>query len=146
MHTPPQTHSVNQQPPQHTSAHPVSMKLADLLGKWSLLEPDRCQYTSDSDIEEPWYTITLQSGKAHIEYKRATQEDHALLQAAVQKNVESKNWLWSILYSSKGVYRAGVKISERYISETARYPAHALLAAYLKALELTQKSGVDSNL
>ena len=119
------------------------MKLADLLGKWSLLEPDRCQYSSDPDIEEPWYTILFQSGKAHIEFKRATQEDHALLQAAIQKTVESKNWLWSILYSSQGVYRAGVKISERYISETARFPAHALLAAYLKALEITQNPGDD---
>lgn len=121
------------------------MKLADLLGKWSLLEPDRCQYTSDPEIEEPWYTILFPSGKAHIEFKRATQEDHALLQAAIQKTVESKNWLWSILYSSQGVYRAGVKISERYISETAKYPAHALLAAYLKALEMAQIPGDSSS-
>ncbi|MEM8488701.1 MAG: hypothetical protein AAF564_24355 [Bacteroidota bacterium] len=121
------------------------MKLADLLGKWSLLEPERCQFTSDPDSGDPWYTILFQTGKAHIEFKRATQEDHALLQATVQKTVESKGWLWSVLYSSKGVYRAGVKIAERYISETARYPAYALLAAYLKALEMSNGEGEDSN-
>ncbi len=121
------------------------MKLADLLGKWSLLEPDRCQFTSDPDSGDPWYTILFQTGKAHIEFKRATQEDHALLQATVQKTVESKGWLWSVLYSSKGVYRAGVKIAERYISETARYPAYALLAAYLKALEMSNGEAEDSN-
>ena len=121
------------------------MKLEDLLGKWSLLEPDRCQFTSDPEIDEPWYTILFQSGKAHIEFKQATQEDHALLQAAIQKTVESKGWLWSILYSSKGVYRAGVKIAERYISETARFPAYALLAAYLKAIEMSHAAEVDKN-
>lgn len=121
------------------------MKLADLLGKWSMLEPDRCQYSSDEELDEPWYTILFYSGKAHIEYKRATQEDHALLQAAVQKTVESKGWYWSILFSSNGVYRAGVKIAERYISETARYPAYALLAAYLKALEISRTSNNNSS-
>lgn len=121
------------------------MKLEDLLGKWSLLEPDRCQFTSDPEIDEPWYTILFQKGKAHIEFKQATQEDHALLQAAIQKTVESKGWLWSILYSSKGVYRAGVKIAERYISETARFPAYALLAAYLKAIEMSHTTEADAS-
>ncbi len=131
---------MNEQAAPYSAPQPINMKLADLLGKWSLLEPDRCQYTVDDELDEPWYTILFQSGKAHIEYKRATQEDHALLQAAIQKTVESKGWYWSILYSSKGVYRAGVKIAERYISETARYPAYALLAAYLKALEISKNT------
>lgn len=122
------------------------MNLADLLGKWSLLEPDRCQYSKDPDFDEAWYTIHFQSGKAHIEFKRATQEDHALLQATVQKTIESKGWLWSVLYSSKAVYRAGVKIEERYISETARFPAYALLAAYLKALQISTSFDQDSTL
>ncbi len=129
---------MNDRPASYSEPQPVSMKLADLLGKWSLLEPDRCQYTSETDIDEPWYTIYFHSGKAHIEFKQATQEDHALLQSAVQKTVEAKGWLWSVLYSSKGVYRAGVKIAERYISETAKYPAYALLAAYLRAIEMSQ--------
>ncbi len=111
------------------------MKLADLLKQWALLEPNRCQFTNDVEFEEPWYTIFFDTGKAHIEYKRATQEDHALLQVAVQKTIEQKGGLWSLMFSEKGIYRAGVKISERYISETARFPAYALLAAYLKALE-----------
>ncbi|MFK7845258.1 MAG: hypothetical protein AB8G77_08150 [Rhodothermales bacterium] len=141
----PPLRTMNERPAQSSAPQPISMKLADLLGKWSLLEPDRCQYTSDPDFDEPWYTIFFQNGKAHIEFKRATQEDHALLQAAIQKTVESKGWLWSILYSSKGVYRAGVKIAERYISETAHYPAYALLAAYLKAIQMAQSSADDSN-
>lgn len=135
---------MNDRPTQYPGPHPISMKLADLLGKWSLLEPERCQFTSDPDSDDPWYTILFQTGKAHIEFKRATQEDHALLQATVQKTVESKGWLWSVLYSSKGVYRAGVKIAERYISETARYPAYALLAAYLKALEMSNDDTQDA--
>ncbi len=113
------------------------MKLEHLLDRWAQLEPNRCQYTEEHDFEEPWYTIVFESGRAHIEYRNATQEDHALLQAVIQKTIESRNWLWSVLYSSKGVYRAGVKIAERYISETARFPAYALLAAYLKALEVS---------
>jgi hypothetical protein len=116
------------------------MTLAALLKRWALLEPRRCQFTNDSEFEESWYTIFFDSGKAHIEYKRATQEDHALLQAAVQKTIEQKGWLWSILLSSKGIYRAGVKVSERYISETAQYPAYALLAAYIKALEMANNN------
>ena len=122
------------------ATEPARMKLDELLKWWSTLEPDRCQYSQGLESEEPWYTVSFDTGRAHIEFKRATQEDHALLQAAVQKTVESKGWLWSVLYSSKGVYRAGVKIAERYVSETGRFPAYALLAAYLKALQLNKKS------
>lgn len=129
---------MNHQQPTSSSAKKRSLKLEDLLGKWAILEPERCQYSQDEMEGNPWYTINFQRGKAHIEYKQATQEDHALLQAAVQKTIESKGWLWSVIFSAKGVYRAGVKIAERYISETARYPAYALLAAYLKALEVTR--------
>ena len=116
-------------------------RLSDLLERWSRLEPDRCQFSRDLEFEEPWYTVIFDTGRAHIEFKKATQEDHALLQAAVQKTIEARGWLWSVLYSSKGVYRAGVKIAERYISETAKFPAYALLAAYLKALEVTLNGG-----
>ncbi len=112
------------------------MKLEDLLRKWSELEPYRCELSSGLETDEDWYTVSFDTGKAYVEYKKATQEDHALLQAIVQKTVESRGWLWSLLFSSKGVYRAGVRISERYISETARFPAYALLAAYLKAIEM----------
>lgn len=129
---------------QPLTTQPIAMKLADLLNRWATIEPQKCQFTKDVEFEEPWYTIIFNSGKAHIEYKRATQEDHALLQAAVQKTIEQKGWLWSLLYSEKGIYRAGVKISERYISETARFPAYALLAAYLKALEMAN-AGSDSS-
>ena len=120
------------------------MKLEELLRKWSELEPYRCEYSEGSDIEESWYTISLDHGKAFVEYQNATQEDHALLQAIVQKTIEKKGWLWSILFSSKGVYRAGVKIADGYVSETARFPAYALLAAYLKAVEMN--NGVEQSL
>ena len=122
------------------ASEPPYKKLDELLDWWAAVEPERCQYSEDLEFEEPWYTISFETGRVHIEFKKATQEDHALLQASVQKTVESKGWFWSILHASKGVYRAGVKISERYVSETGRFPAHALLAAYLKALELTQKN------
>ena len=112
------------------------MKLEELLRKWSKLEPYRCEFSRGHEQGESWFTISLDSGKAYVEYQKATQEDHALLQAIVQKTIEKRGWLWSILFSAKGVYRAGVKISERYISETHRFPAHALLAAYLKAIEM----------
>ena len=112
------------------------MTLKQLLQRWSELEPERCQYTEEKGDESPWYTINLDRGRAHIEYHRATQEDHALLQAIVQKVIESQGWGWSILFSAKSVYRAGVKVTESYISETARFSAYALLAAYLKALEV----------
>ena len=111
------------------------MKLKDLLEQWSQLEPDRCIFSVESENEEAWYTVVFDTGKAHIEFMRATQEDHALLQSAVQKMVEMRGWMWSILYSSHRTYRAGIKIEGRYISETAPYPAYALLAAYIKALE-----------
>ena len=119
---------------------PTHLNLGDLLKWWSILEPDRCQYSEDQDFEEPWYTVIFETGKAHIEFKRATQEDHALLQAAVQKAIEAKGWMWSVLHSSRGIYRAGVKIAERYVSETARFPAYALLASYCRALDLSKRS------
>ena len=121
------------------------MKLEELLRKWSKLEPYLCEYSTGQDVNESWYTISFASGKAYVEYKNATQEDHALLQALVQKIIERRGWLWSILFSSKGVYRAGVKISERYISETERFPAYALLAAYLKAVELNETVSQDDS-
>jgi len=119
------------------------MKLEELLRRWSKLEPFLCEFSQGEQKEESWYTISLGHGKAFVEYQRTTQEDHALLQAVVQKIIEDKGWLWSILFSSKGVYRAGVKISERYVSQKARFPAYALLAAYLKAVEMN--NGVEQN-
>lgn len=132
---------MDQQYDKPVAAEPARMKLGDLLHWWSTLEPERCEFSNELDFEEPWYTVSFNTGRAHIEFKKATQEDHALLQAAVQQIIESKGWYWSVLFSSKGVYRAGVKVSERYVSETARFPAHALLASYLKAVELTRKRG-----
>ena len=112
-----------------------------MLRRWSKLEPNLCEFSEGLAVDESWFTISIGQGKAFVEYRRATQEDHALLQAVVQKTIEGKGWLWSILYSSKGVYRAGVKISDGYVSETARYPAYALLAAYLKAVESLKRVG-----
>jgi hypothetical protein len=112
--------------------------ISSLLARWAQLEPERCRFTAQPQVDESWYSIQLGSDRINVEYRHAASEDLALIQAAVQDAVESKHWLWRVQRLVETGYRAGIETTTSYITEQGSSPTHALLNSYLVAIEYSE--------